>query len=65
MTHEAALATAAVMARETGVAVDVWEHTGDAKHPPQGRFVPVAIDAPPPRHGRWTTRERVTPQTDG
>ena len=57
------MAVAAREARGSGHLVEVWEHTGDAKHPAQGRFVTRPADTPPPRHGRWTKVSVVEPDS--
>lgn len=61
MTRADAVLAAQAQANSTGKPVDVWEHTGDAKHPAQGRFIPRPADADPPRY-RWTKVETVTPE---
>ncbi len=65
MTHAEAMAVATREAQAGGHPVDVWEHTGDAKHPAQGRFVTRQTDSAAPRHGRWTKVAVVDPDSRG
>lgn len=62
MTESQARTRAKAQVKATGLAHDIYVHTGNETTAPQGRFVTrPAVFPAGPKHGVWTLVDTVTP----